>query len=99
MNSVIEYSNINNNSAVVEPEEIGITEVIDQLQNDFAYISGGRNMEFAYGKISSSLKFVSDKEKFQNLVSTLLKISVLINKERKYIFRLTNLIINHLLSL
>ena len=86
MNSVIEYSNINNNSAVLEPEEIGITEVIDQLQNDFTYISGGRNMEFAYGKISSSLKFVSDKEKFQNLVSTLLKISVLINKEKKIYF-------------
>ena len=86
MNSVIEYSNIYSKNDEFIPEEIGITEVIDKLQNDFNDISGGRKIEFAYGKISSSLKFVSGKEKFQNMVSTLLKISILINKEKKIYF-------------
>ncbi len=86
MNSVIEYSNVNKVNAEFIPEEIAITEIIDKLQNNFNDISGGRSVEFAYGKISSSLKFVSDKERFQNLVSTLLKISVLINKEKKIYF-------------
>jgi PAS domain S-box-containing protein len=86
MNSVIEYSNVDKESTEFVPEEIGITEIIDQLQNDFNDISSGRDVEFNYGKISSSLKFVSDKQKFQNLVSTLLKISILINKEKKIYF-------------
>lgn len=86
MNSVIEYSSSSNESAELVTEEIAITEVIDKLQNDFNNITGGRSIEFAYGKISSSLKFISDKEKFQSLLSTLLKISVIINKESKIYF-------------
>ncbi len=86
MNSVIEYSNINKGTTEFVPEKIGITEVIDQLYNDFNDISGGRDIEFSYGKISSSLKFVSDKQRFQKLVSSLMKISVLINKEKKIYF-------------
>jgi PAS domain S-box-containing protein len=86
MNSVIEYSGTGKNNSEIIPEEISITEVIDKLQNDFNDISGGRNVEFAYGKISSSLKFISDKQKFQSLVSTLLKICILINKEKKIYF-------------
>jgi PAS domain S-box-containing protein len=86
MNSVIEYSSASKESSEFITEEIGITEIIDQLQNDFNDISGGRNVEFAYGKISSSLKFISDRQKLQNFVTALLKISVLINKEKKIYF-------------
>ncbi len=86
MNSVIEYSNIRQNNYELVPQEIGITEVIDQLHNDFKEISSVREMEFAYGKISSSLKFESDKQKFQTLISLLLKIAIHIDKEKKIYF-------------
>jgi len=59
MNSVIEYSNFESNRIEISPVEINITEIIDQLHNDFGEISGSKDMEFAYGKISSSLKFTS----------------------------------------
>ncbi|MCL5029871.1 MAG: PAS domain S-box protein [Bacteroidetes bacterium] len=86
MNSVIEYSNIKQNNYELVPQEIGITEVIDQLHNDFNDISNARDMEFAYGKISSSLKFESDKHKFQALISLLLKIAIHLDKEKKIYF-------------
>ncbi len=86
MNSVIEYSNIKQNNYELTPQEIGITEVIDQLHNDFNEISSVKDMEFSYGKISSSLKFESDKQKFQTLISLLLKIAIHIDKEKKIYF-------------
>ncbi len=86
MNSVIEYSNIKKKNFELVPEEIGITEVIDQLHNDFKELSGSRDLEFAYGKISSSLKFESDKPRFQTLISILLKIAIQFNKEKKIYF-------------
>ncbi len=86
MNSVMEYSNIKKKNYELVPQEIGITEVIDQLHNDFKEINGSRDVEFAYGKISSSLKFESDKQKFQALISLLLKLAIQINKEKKIYF-------------
>ncbi len=86
MNSVIEYSNIKDKNYELKPEEISITEVIDQLHNDFKEISGSKQVEFAYGKISSSLKFKSDKLKFQNLVSLLTRVAIQLNREKKIYF-------------
>ncbi len=86
MNSVIEYSNFENNKIDINPVEINITEIIDQLHNDFGDITGSKDTEFAYGKISSSLKFESDKPKFQTLISLLLKISSHLSKEKKIYF-------------
>ncbi len=86
MNSVIEYSNIKSKNFELKPEEISITDVIDQIHNDFKEISGTKRMEFAYGKISSSLKFSSDKQKFHSLVSLLMRLTVQLNKEKKIYF-------------
>ncbi len=86
MNSVIEFSSIEKGDTEIKPEEVSITEVIDRLYNEYKEIVGLREVEFAYGKISSSLKFVTDKQKFQTLVGLLVKISAYINKEKKIYF-------------
>ena len=86
MNSVIEYSNIEKKDYRITPEEIAITQVIDQLYNDFKDLVGTRDIEFAYGKISSSLKFETDKQKFQTLIGMLVKIAAQISKEKKIYF-------------
>ncbi len=86
MNSIIEYSSIKENNYELKPEEISITEVIDQLHNEFKEIPSAKNIEFAYGKISSSLKFNSDKQKFQNLVSLVMRTVIQLNKEKKIYF-------------
>ena len=86
MNSVVEYSNIQKNELELTTQEIGITEIIDKLHNDFNEISGSNEIEFAYGKISSSLRFESDKSRFQNLIYQLVKIVTRLNKGKKIYF-------------
>ncbi len=86
MNSVVEYTNIQQNNFDLKPQEIGITEIIDQLQTDYEVNSGSREVEFGYGKISSSLRFESDKQKFQNFVFQLVKTIAKITKEKKIYF-------------
>jgi len=86
MNSVVEYTNIQQSNYDLKPQEIGITEIIDQLQTDYEVNSRSREVEFAYGKISSSLKFVSDKQKFQNFIFQLVKTIAKVTKEKKIYF-------------
>ena len=86
MNSVIEYSSIKEQKYELKPEEISITEIIDLIHNDFKEIIGTKNIEFAYGKISSSLKFTSDRLRFQNLISLLMRLIAHMNKEKKIYF-------------
>jgi PAS domain S-box-containing protein len=86
MNSIAEYSSIQKNNADLKPEKIAITDVIDELQNDFNEISSTRGIDFAYGRISSSLRFESDKQKFKQLSSLILKIAAGITREKKIYF-------------
>ncbi len=83
MNLIIEYTNIQRNNYDFNSEEIVMTEVIESIQKDITSITQSRGVEFAYGKISSSLKFVSDKQKFQVLLSLIIKIVSRLSKEKK----------------
>ncbi len=83
MNSVVEYSNIQKNNVDFDISEVTITEIIDTLQNNIKELTSPKDIEFAYGKISSSLKFRTDKEKFQNLLNTLVKLVSGITREKK----------------
>jgi PAS domain S-box-containing protein len=86
MNSVVEYSNIQKNKVEFVISEVSITEIIDKLQNNIKELTSPKDIEFAYGKISSSLKFKTDKEKFQNLLNTLVRLASVITKEKKIYF-------------
>ncbi|MHB1687765.1 MAG: PAS domain S-box protein [Ignavibacteriaceae bacterium] len=86
MDSVIEYLSVDQKNVELHPQEISITEVIDQLQDDIKNITKAKGIEFAYGKISSSLKFESDKQKFQTLISLIAKIVSQMIKEKKIYF-------------
>jgi len=86
MNSFIEYAEIQKNNFEINPEETSITEVIDKIHNNYKEIVGANKNEFAYGRISSSLKFETDKDKFQNLIGLLIKIVSSIVKGKKIYF-------------
>jgi PAS domain S-box-containing protein len=86
MNSIAEYSSIQKNNSELKTESIAITDIIDELQNDFNEISSTRGIDFAYGRISSSLKFFSDRQKFKELSSLILKIAASITREKKIYF-------------
>src|ERR1035437_2444186 len=86
MNSIMEYSNMGKDNYELKPQDISITEIIDFLQKDIEELSGNSGVDFAYGKISSSLRFESDKSKFQHLISLLLRVTTQLTQEKKIYF-------------
>lgn len=86
MNSILEYSNLEQKKYELELEETSITVIIDQLQKEIAETGLDESNEFAYGKISSSLSFVTDRQKFQNLLIQLVNLIVRISRGRKTYF-------------
>ena len=70
----------------LKSQSISITEIIDFLQKDIEELAGNIGVDFAYGKISSSLRFESDKSKFQQLISLLLRITTQLTKDKKIYF-------------
>lgn len=85
MNSIIEYTQIQEKTVELQPRDVNITEVIEQLQKDIDDLSS-KGIQFAYGKISSSLNFETDKTRFQTFISLVLKIAAKISREKKIYF-------------
>ncbi len=85
MNSIIEYTQIQEKTVELQPKDVNITEVIEQLQKDIDDLSS-KGIQFAYGKISSSLNFETDKTRFQTFISLALKIAAKISREKKIYF-------------
>ena len=86
MNSIMEYSTMGKDDYEFKLQNINITEIIDFYQKDIEELSGNVGVDFAYGKISSSLSFESDKSKFQHLISLLLRVIIQLTKEKKIYF-------------
>lgn len=57
MNAVVEYSDIMQNKSPLKLETITITDLIEKLDDNIKDITGINDIQFGYGKISSSLKF------------------------------------------
>jgi len=86
MNSIVEYSSLSQQDVKLHFQEVQITELIDYLHDEVKEISSARGIEFGYGKISSSLKFTTDKQKFQAVASMIAKIIFQIVKTKKVYF-------------
>jgi PAS domain S-box-containing protein len=83
LNTIAEYTSLERNEYDISSEEVHITEIVEKLQKEIEEFSGLRGTEFAYGKISSSLKFKTDKYKFMSLISLLIRIVIRLSKEKK----------------
>jgi FOG: CheY-like receiver len=77
MNSIAEYSEIEQGSFELKTGSVSVTDIIDNLQEEVKL--KGLN----YGKISSSLKFITDKNKFQSFVNSFVKVAIGLSKEKK----------------
>ena len=86
MNSVIEYSRMENESAPLEIKDVSVTEIVDETQEEISDILKNKGIEFAYGKISSSLTFKTDTQKFISLISLLFKIASQFTNTKKIYF-------------
>lgn len=86
MNAVVEYSDIMQNKSPLKIEDVTITDLIEKLDNNIKDITGINDIQFAYGKISSSLKFKSDSQKFENFILSLIKVVSRLSKDKKVYF-------------
>lgn len=83
MDNAVEYSSLVQGKSVFKPEEILFTDLIDELKSSVKKTGEEFNVEFAYGKISSSLKFESDRQKILSLLILFLKFTIQLTKKQK----------------
>jgi PAS domain S-box-containing protein len=86
MNSIIEFTEISLKNSEIELSEITITSLIEQLDNSMREITGRKDLEFAFGKISSSLKFKTDRKKLDALLHNVIKIVSRVTDTKKIYF-------------
>ena len=86
MNTIVEFADIQFNKSELEISEIPVTEIIEVYEKSLNEITGIKDLEFAYGKISSSLRFNVDKKKFINLLNNLFRLIGRISSQKKLFF-------------
>lgn len=86
MNSVIEYTEIIQKKSPIKIQTVSITELIDKIDRQIKDLVGVNDIQFGYGKISSSLSFETDKDKFERMISGLIKVIARITREKKIYF-------------
>ena len=86
MNTIMEFADIQFNKTELEISEIPVTEIIEVYEKSLNEITGIKDLEFAYGKISSSLKFNVDKKKLINLLNNLFRLIGRISTQKKLYF-------------
>ena len=86
MNSIIEFTEVTLKDTGAEISEVPITNLIEQLDNSMREITGKKDVEFAFGKISSSLKFKTDRKKLDSLLHNLIRMVSRITSAKKIYF-------------
>src|SRR4030065_472130 len=83
MDNAVEYSMLEQKQVRLKPEELLFTDIIEELKDGVKKTASSNNVEFAYGKISSSLKFQTDKHRLISLLTLFLKFAIQMTKEKK----------------
>ncbi|NWF90814.1 MAG: PAS domain S-box protein [Ignavibacteriaceae bacterium] len=86
MNAAIDFSGLVKTDSLINIRETKIIDVIDTLVKEIAENKILKTFEFGYGKISSSLRFETDSEKFKNFLLLLFRIIVSITNQKKLYF-------------
>ena len=86
MNTAFEYISVSEEDSNFLVAETKITDVIDQLLKDIEDSKGIIDAEFAYGKISSSLKFETDRQRFKYFLMLLFRIVAKLSTHKKIYF-------------
>lgn len=81
MDSVLEYSHIEQNRVEVISQRVFFTEIIDDLQKDLSRVMAESKIVFNYGKISTSLNFETDRHRLESFLSMFIKMAMRITKE------------------
>ena len=83
MNTAVEYSHIEQKDIKLKPEKTVFVDLLDELEDSAKKLSSSKGIELAYSKISSSLSFVTDKQRFTSLLTLFVKFAIQMTKEDK----------------
>ncbi len=81
MDTAVEYSHLEQNIIELTPTEISFVDLLEQLENSTKKISDSNEVGLNYGKISSSLKFTTDRQKFLTFIVQILHFAIIMTKE------------------
>jgi PAS domain S-box-containing protein len=83
MDDAVEYLEHTKGKVDLAYEQVKFIDLIDIFKQETKELSESNGVGFSYGKISNSLKFVTDKQRFLNLVSQFLKFAIRITDENR----------------
>ncbi|HSW53461.1 MAG TPA: PAS domain S-box protein [Ignavibacteriaceae bacterium] len=86
MNSIIEFSDLQSKKTENVISSVTIVDIVEPLDKNIKDITGVKDIEFAYGKISSSLKFSTDRKKFESFLNNLIRLVSKITSQKKIYF-------------
>lgn len=86
MNAAAEFAALSNPDSSFLTADTRITDIIDLLVKDVEDVKKTFNVEFAYGKISSSLKFETDRQRFKYFLSLLFRTIAQVSEQKKIYF-------------
>ncbi|HSP86950.1 MAG TPA: PAS domain S-box protein, partial [Ignavibacteriaceae bacterium] len=83
MNQVMEFIQTENDSIEINPELIKVIDIIEDITKEIDEKNYLEDRELAFGKISSSLEIITDKNRMQKFLILLVKIISKITNEKK----------------
>jgi len=83
MNSLLEYSHLEQGKIEFSPKKFLFTDIVETLQKRTQKIAKTRNIEFSFGKISSSLNIETDLQKLETLLIMFITVAMHITREKK----------------
>ncbi len=83
LNIAAEYASVETDQINIKTELFSFVSVLDEVEESIRKISKSKGVEFAYGKISSSLKIETDKQRFLTFVNLLLNYAISVTKSEK----------------
>ncbi len=82
MDTAIEYSHLEQNIIELKPVEIAFVDLLEQLEEYLKKSMQSYDVKLNYGKISSSLKFTSDRQKFLTFLVQVFQFAVMMTNEQ-----------------
>jgi len=81
MDTAVEYSHLEQDFVELQPTEIAFVDLLEQLEEYLKKTLESNQVNLNYGKISSSLKFITDRQKFLTFLGQLLQFASIMTKE------------------
>jgi len=83
MDNAVEYSHLEQGEVELNISSMVFPDIVEEIRENVKKTAASNEVEFTYGKISSSLSFESDKQRLATLLTLFMKFAIEITKENK----------------